>query len=121
VDIETAELLALRQGKVRDALLATVAVPGVFPVKKWNGRSLVDGGTLDPVPVALARSLMPELPVVAVALPPPCANWVRRPRPRLLTSPPFLGAYLARFRWPQAANIFWAPRTSPVCTWPNCA
>jgi NTE family protein len=106
VDIETAELMALRQGKVREAVLATVAVPGVFPVKKWNGRSLVDGGTLDPVPVALARNLTPQLPVVAVALSPPCANWVRRPRPRLLISPPFLGKYLARSRWAQAANIF---------------
>jgi NTE family protein len=106
VDIESADLLAFRRGVVREALLATIAVPGVFPVKKWNGRSLVDGGTLDPVPVALARSLAPRLPVVAVALSPPCASWVRRPRPRLLISPPFLGKYLARSRWAQAANIF---------------
>lgn len=106
VDVETAQLLALRHGIVREAVLATIAIPGVFPARTWNGRTLVDGATLDPVPVALARSLAPHLPVVAVALSPPCDQWVRGPRPRLLVSPPFLGKYLARFRWAQAMNLF---------------
>lgn len=106
VDIETAELLALRRGTVREAVLATIAIPGVFPARKWDGRFLIDGATLDPVPVALARSLAPHLPVIAVALSPPRANWVRRPKPRLLISPPFLEKYLARSRWARAMNIF---------------
>ncbi|MDH3238031.1 MAG: patatin-like phospholipase family protein [Deltaproteobacteria bacterium] len=106
VDMETAELLALRQGPVREAVLATIAVPGVFPVMKRNGRSLVDGSVLDPVPVALARILAPHLPVVAVTLSPPVDSWVRRPTPRVLASLPFLGKYLARSRWAQALNIF---------------
>ncbi|NNG47354.1 MAG: hypothetical protein HKM86_09630 [Deltaproteobacteria bacterium] len=106
VDMETAELLALCQGPVREAVLATIAVPGVFPVMKRNGRSLVDGSVLDPVPVALARSLAPHLPVVAVVLSPALDSWVRRPTPRVLASLPFLGKYLARSRWAQAMNIF---------------
>lgn len=106
VDMETAELLALRHGPVREAVLATIALPGVFPVMKRNGRSLVDGSVLDPVPVALARSLAPHLPVVAVALSPPLDSWVRRPTPRLLLSLPFLGKYLDRSRWAQAVNLF---------------
>jgi NTE family protein len=106
VDMETAELLALRQGPVREAVLATIAVPGVFPVMKRNGRSLVDGSVLDPVPVALACVLAPHLPVVAVTLSPPVDSWVRRPTPRVLASLPFLGKYLARSRWAQALNIF---------------
>ena len=106
VDMETAELLALRQGPVREALLATIAVPGVFPVVKWNGRSLVDGSVLDPVPVALARSMAPHLPVVAVSLSPSVDSWVRRPTPRVLATLPFLGKYLDRSRWAQAMNIF---------------
>jgi NTE family protein len=106
VDLETAELLALRQGPVRESLLATIAVPGVFPVMKQNGRTLVDGSVLDPVPVALARSLAPHLPVVAVTLSPPVDSWVRRPTPRVLGSLPFLGKYLERSRWAQALNIF---------------
>jgi len=106
VDLETAELLALRKGPVREAVLATIAVPGIFPVTKRNGRSLVDGSVLDPVPVALARSLAPHLPVVAVSLSPPVDSWVRRPTPRVLGSLPFLGKYLDRSRWAQALNIF---------------
>jgi NTE family protein len=106
VDMETAELLALRKGPVLEAVLATVAVPGIFPVMKRNGRSLVDGSVLDPVPVALARILAPDLPVVAVTLSPPVDSWVRRPTPRVLGSLPFLGKYLERSRWAQALNIF---------------
>jgi NTE family protein len=104
VDLETAELLALRQGPVRESLLATIAVPGVFPVMKQNGRTLVDGSVLDPVPVALARSLAPHLPVVAVTLSPPVDSWVRRPTPRVLGSLPSLdisGALISDLRLQQ--------------------
>lgn len=58
----------LSEGSLVDALLATVAIPGVFPAKRIGELELVDGGTLDPVPVAPARSLAPHLPVVAVVL-----------------------------------------------------
>lgn len=58
----------LSEGSLVDALLATVAIPGVFPAKRIGELELVDGGTLDPVPVAPARSLAPHLPVIAVVL-----------------------------------------------------
>lgn len=58
----------LSEGSLVDALLATVAIPGIFPPKRIGDLELVDGGTLDPVPVAPARSLAPHLPVVAVVL-----------------------------------------------------
>jgi NTE family protein len=51
-----------------DAILATIALPGIFPPRMIDGLELVDGGTLDPVPVAPARKLAPRLPVVAVVL-----------------------------------------------------
>jgi NTE family protein len=54
-----------------DAILATIAMPGVFPARYVDGLELVDGGVLDPVPVAPARMLAPRLPVVAVVLTPP--------------------------------------------------
>lgn len=58
----------LSEGSLVDALLATIAIPGVFPARRIGDLELVDGGTLDPVPVAPARSLAPHLPVVAVVL-----------------------------------------------------
>jgi NTE family protein len=67
-DLKSGSEVVLRQGSLVDALLATTAMPAVFPVRYIGDFELVDGGTLDPVPVAPARSLMPRLPVVAVAL-----------------------------------------------------
>jgi NTE family protein len=68
VSLHTGKEIILNQGKVIDAVLATVAVPGVFPSQKIGGQVLVDGGVLDPVPVQVARWLRPDLPVVAVML-----------------------------------------------------
>ncbi|HEX9029030.1 MAG TPA: patatin-like phospholipase family protein [Anaerolineales bacterium] len=106
VNLETAQLLALRRGRLLDAVLATIAVPGVFPPRRWEGQTLVDGGILDPVPVALARYLAPSNPVVAVVLSPPASEWVRPTPPRLFASLPFVSSYLGRMRLAQALNIF---------------
>lgn len=106
VDLDTAELVTIRDGSVVDAILATIAVPGVFPPSNFNGRLLVDGGVLAPVPVALARSLAPDLPVAAVVLSPPIEHWNRASKPRLMGSLPFLARYLARLRVAQALDVF---------------
>jgi NTE family protein len=106
VDIDTAEAIILRRGRVREALLATIAVPGVFPPRPFNGRILIDGGILDPVPVNLARTLAPGLPVVAVVLSPRIDEWVKPSPPRLLDSLPFLSSYISRLRIARAFNIF---------------
>jgi NTE family protein len=71
VDIKSAREVILSKGRVVDAILATIAVPGIFPPKSLGELELVDGGVLDPVPVSVARSLAPRLPVVAVVLSPP--------------------------------------------------
>jgi NTE family protein len=68
VDLRAGREVVLCQGRVVDAILATVAVPGVFPPKQFGDSQLVDGAVLDPVPVSVARSLAPKLPVVAVIL-----------------------------------------------------
>jgi len=75
VDMESMEVLALQEGKVLDAVLATIAIPSVFPPQETEEACLVDGGVLDVVPVETARSLAPELPVVAVSLSPPRERW----------------------------------------------
>ncbi len=68
VDLQAGREIILSQGRVVDALLATIAVPGVFPPKQFGDSQLVDGAVLNPVPVSVARSLAPTLPVVAVVL-----------------------------------------------------
>lgn len=68
VDLKSGNEVLLSKGRLVDAMLATIAMPGVFPARYVDGLELVDGGTLDPVPVAPARMLAPRLPVVAVVL-----------------------------------------------------
>jgi NTE family protein len=68
VDLKSGQEVLLSKGRLVDAILATIAMPGVFPARYVDGLELVDGGTLDPVPVAAARMLAPRLPVVAVVL-----------------------------------------------------
>jgi NTE family protein len=68
VDLQSGREVFLSKGRLVDAILATIAMPGIFPTRHIDGLELVDGGTLDPVPVAPARTLAPRLPVVAVVL-----------------------------------------------------
>lgn len=68
VDLKSGKEVLLSKGRLVDAMLATIAMPGIFPARYIDGLELVDGGTLDPVPVAPARALAPRLPVVAVVL-----------------------------------------------------
>jgi NTE family protein len=68
VDLKSGKEVLLSKGRLVDAILATIAMPGIFPARYIDGLELVDGGTLDPVPVAAARMLAPRLPVVAVVL-----------------------------------------------------
>ncbi len=70
VNLDTHQEMVLREGRVVDAVMATIAIPGVFPPKKWGEYLLVDGGVMDPVPVSVVRDISPKknLPVVAVTL-----------------------------------------------------
>jgi len=106
VDMLTEKEIVIRNGRVIDAVLASMALPGIFPPFQWGDHLLVDGGLLDPVPVAPARSLAPGLPVVAVVLSDP------HPQPAEILEPPsFLDhvpllRQIARLRAAQAFNIF---------------
>ena len=68
VDIDSGTEVILDDGSLKEAVLATIALPGIFPVQRIGEWNLVDGGVLNPVPVSVARSLSPNLPVVAVIL-----------------------------------------------------
>ncbi len=68
VDLNSNREIIFQKGCVMDALLGSIAVPGLFPPKEIDSYLLVDGGALDPVPVRAARAFFPNLPVVAVTL-----------------------------------------------------
>jgi len=66
VSFKTGKEVVITEGDVTKAVLATIAIPGVFPTRGED--VLVDGGVLDPVPVRSARALNPSVPVIAVPL-----------------------------------------------------
>ena len=68
VDTKTGSEVVISEGYLRDGVLATIALPGIFPSHRLNDWDLMDGGVLNPVPVTVARMLSPDLPIVAVVL-----------------------------------------------------
>jgi NTE family protein len=68
VDAISGNEITISKGQLKDAVLATIALPGIFPPFHLNDWELVDGGVLNPVPVSVARMLSPDLPIVAVVL-----------------------------------------------------
>ncbi len=66
-DIGTGEEIAMDRGDVIEAVRASISVPGIFTPVRRNGRVLVDGGLINPVPVSTARSMGAKL-VIAVDL-----------------------------------------------------
>ena len=59
----------IREGSVMDAARASMALPGLFTPMRREGRLLVDGGLVNPVPVSLCRAMGADI-VIAVDL-----NW----------------------------------------------
>lgn len=64
-DLASGERVELREGRLVSAVRASVALPGVITPVRMGGRWLIDGGVVDPVPVASARSLGADV-VIAV-------------------------------------------------------
>ncbi len=66
-DLYSGREVVFRGGLVWPAVLATVAVPGLFPAQPIGPYWLVDGGVLNPVPADVARDMGADV-VVAVRL-----------------------------------------------------
>jgi NTE family protein len=106
-DLKSGREILLSKGSLVDAILSTIALPGILPPRRVDGLELVDGGILNPVPVAPARSLAPKLPVVAVVLTiqmgNPAQTW-NIPLPENL--PLRLIARVGKMRYGQALDVF---------------
>ena len=107
VDIDSGTEVILDDGSLKEAVLATIALPGIFPVQRIGEWNLVDGGVLNPVPVSVARSLSPNLPVVAVILNDPIdkpLNPYSLPVPSIV--PKFFVERISRISLAQSLDIF---------------
>jgi len=107
VDIKTGGEVILSEGKLKDAILATIALPGIFPPHRLGEMELMDGGVLNPVPVSVARMLSPGLPVVAVTLNDPMDKPMHPyviPVPSVIPRP--IAERITRMHFAQAYDIF---------------
>jgi NTE family protein len=75
-DFETGDEIVLSSGPVRDAILASTALPGVFPPHELDGHLYLDGGLVDHVPIQPAIEAGADtIYVLSVGFPcPPPAN-----------------------------------------------
>ena len=64
-DVDKGEAVALSQGALIPAIHASAAVPMLFSPVKWQGKTLVDGCVVSPIPVDVARSYSPKI-VIAI-------------------------------------------------------
>ena len=64
-DLLTGDEVVMRSGDLQSAMRASMAIPGIFDPIERDGRILVDGGLVDPVPADVCRSLGAEA-VIAV-------------------------------------------------------
>ncbi|UYN91185.1 MAG: patatin-like phospholipase family protein [Anaerolineales bacterium] len=105
VDLNTGQEIVLHSGRVLDAVLATIALPGIFPPRQIGEHVLIDGGVSNPVPVGVARWLRPGLPVIASVLSAPPMAEKPLPVTNLLPPLPVLER-LSQFRLARALNVF---------------
>lgn len=66
-DLASGREVWLREGSVAAAVRASAALPGLFAPATRDGRLLVDGGLVNPVPVSLCRAMGADI-VIAVDL-----------------------------------------------------
>lgn len=56
VDLKSGHQIILEKGPLRKAILASTAIPGIFPPVQWDDMMLCDYGVLDSLPTAVAKS-----------------------------------------------------------------
>ncbi|RFF28109.1 MULTISPECIES: patatin-like phospholipase family protein [unclassified Wenzhouxiangella] len=64
VDLDQGREVWLDRGPLFDAIRASIAIPGVFTPHEYRGRTLIDGGILNPVPIAPTLRAISDLVVV---------------------------------------------------------
>lgn len=75
-DLESEEPVYITEGRIDEAVRASMSIPGIFEPVTIDGRVLVDGGLIDNVPVGAARALGAHK-VIGVEVHNPYDIWVR--------------------------------------------
>jgi NTE family protein len=65
LDIENGQEVVFHKGDVAKAVRASISIPGIFVPVENNGRTLVDGGVIDPIPIEILKNVGAEI-IIAV-------------------------------------------------------
>lgn len=117
VDMVSGEEIILDQGELIPALLASSAVPAVFPPVKIGEMQLADGGVIDSVATHVAFRYNPQI-VIAVDVYPPLEQdnpWVDPISAVIGMQLPFVSAQLPWAKSPNMVGALW--RSVRVMTW----
>ena len=57
VDIQSGEVVTFRKGALSQTVRASISIPGIFTPYKIDGRTYIDGGVLERLPIRAAREL----------------------------------------------------------------
>jgi NTE family protein len=82
-DIENGGRVDIGDGELADAIQASFSAPAVLSPQRIDGRVLIDGGMVEPVPSETVRAMGADI-VIAVNVVPPLNPAVRNPLDRVL-------------------------------------
>ena len=89
VDLRRGREVIFRSGPAAGAIVASMAIPGIFPPSRIAGRILVDGGVLNPVPIAAVAASGAGV-VIGVKLTTPVVERVEAEQHGPLRTPPIV-------------------------------
>jgi len=123
-DLQTGEQVVIDRGPVAGAVRASLSLPGLLVPHPWQGRLLIDGGVVNPVPfdVAAERFGGPVLAVAvhqgarglsSVEIAPRAATW--RAQARALLEQSWVKRAGPIREWLEEQLV--APGTAPVAKW----
>jgi len=68
-DIRTGEEIVIKHGSVLEGIRASISIPVIFTAVKWEGRYLVDGSLVNPVPVSVLREMGADFIIAVNVIP----------------------------------------------------
>lgn len=97
VDLAQRREVVFNSGSVATAMLASIAIPAIFPPVRIGDRVLVDGGLLNPIPNATVAAMGADV-VIGIKLTNPVSSEQRtRKRASPLRAPPIVDTILSAF------------------------
>ena len=65
-DMQTGNPMNFETGSLKDNIMASISIPGIFPSAKINNRLYCDGGLVNNLAEDVAREIMPDAVIVSV-------------------------------------------------------